>query len=503
MLHQGKIWLGRADEPIYLLPRMANRHGLIAGATGTGKTVTLKVLAESFSDAGVPVFLADVKGDLASLAVAGTENPKVQERVSKLGVEGFSYQAYPVRFWDLFGEGGHPVRTTVSEMGPMLLARLLGLNDTQTGILNIVFRIADDKNLLLIDLKDLRAMVQYVGDNAKELTLEYGNITKQSAGAILRCLIGLEDQGGDLFFGEPDLNIRDWMQTDSQGKGYINILHSVKLYQKPALYSTFLLWMLSELFETLPEEGDMDKPKLVFFFDEAHLLFDNAPKVLVDKVEQVVRLIRSKGVGVYFVTQSPSDLPVDILGQLGNRVQHALRAFTPADQKAVKTAAQTFRPNPNFDTAEAITELGTGEALVSCLDEKGSPSIVERTLILPPQTQFGAIDDSIRAKAIAASPLGRKYNKSVDNESAFELLQEIRQEEEKARRKGEERKKKEKEREQKAKAKSRASTSRRKSALSKATSSAMNTIGREVGKSVTKGIGSSLTRGLLGSLKKW
>lgn len=503
MLYQGKIWVGQGQEPVYLLPRMANRHGLIAGATGTGKTVTLKVLAESFSDAGVPVFLADVKGDLASLALAGADNPNVQSRIDQLGIEGFSYQAYPVRFWDLFGEGGHPVRTTVSEMGPLLLARLLGLNDTQAGILNIVFRIADDRNLLLIDLKDLRAMVQYVGDNAKQFTLEYGNISKQSAGAILRSLIGLEDQGGDLFFGEPDLDIRDWMQTDSQGRGYINILHSVKLYQKPALYSTFLLWMLSELFETLPEEGDMEKPILVFFFDEAHLLFNNAPKVLVEKVEQVVRLIRSKGVGVYFVTQSPSDLPGEILGQLGNRIQHALRAFTPADQKAVKTAAQTFRPNPDFDTAEAITQLGTGEALVSCLDEMGSPSVVQRALILPPQSRFGAIGDGIRAQIIASSPLGRKYNRAVDSESAFEMLQEIRQEEERARLWEEERKKKEKEKEQRARARSRASASRRKSALSKATSSAMTTIGREVGKSITKGVGKSLTRGLLGSLKKW
>lgn len=494
MLTEGKIWIGQGDEPIYLLPRMANRHGLIAGATGTGKTVTLKVMAESFSDAGVPVFLADVKGDLSSLALAGTENPGVRERVEKLGVEGFAYKSYPVRFWDLFGQGGHPVRTTISEMGPMLLARLLGLNDTQTGILNIVFRIADDRGLLLIDLKDLRSMIQYVADNAKQFTLEYGNITAQSAGAILRSLISLEDQGGELFFGEPDLNIMDWMQTDSQGRGYINILHSVRLYQKPALYSTFLLWMLSELFETLPEEGDMDKPKLVFFFDEAHLLFNDAPKVLVQKVEQVVRLIRSKGVGVYFVTQSPSDLPVEILGQLGNRVQHALRAFTPADQKAVKTAAQTFRPNPKFSTEATITHLGTGEALISCLDEKGSPNIVERAMVLPPQTQFGAIDDGTRSRIIASSAIGHKYDRAIDNRSAYEMLTEIREEEERQRRKEEERIKKEKEREKKAKEKARSKRSTRKSGLSKASSSAMNTIGRELGK--------SLVRGVLGGRKK-
>lgn len=496
MLYQDKIWVGKSDKPMYLLPRLANRHGLIAGATGTGKTITLKVLAESFSDAGVPVFLADVKGDLASLAAAGQENPKVTERVNGLGVEGFSFSAYPVRFWDLFGEGGHPVRTTISEMGPLLLARLLGLNETQTGILNIVFRIADDKNLLLIDLKDLRAMIQYVADNAKEYTLEYGNITAQSAGAILRSLIGLEDQGGDLFFGEPELDILDWMQTDSKGRGIINILHSVKLYLKPALYSTFLLWMLSELFEILPEEGDLEKPKMVFFFDEAHLLFNDAPKILLEKVEQVVRLIRSKGVGVYFITQSPSDLPVDILGQLGNRVQHALRAFTPQDQKAVKTAAQTFRANPAFDTETAITELGTGEALVSFLDEKGAPGLVERAMILPPQSQFGSLDDSVREKIISSSPMSRKYDRAEDNESAYEVIQEIREEEEEARLKEEERLKKEKEREKKEKERSRGRrSSRSKSALSKATSSAMNTIGREVGK--------SLMRGLMGSLKRW
>lgn len=494
MLEQGKILIGKGDEPIYLLPGLANRHGLIAGATGTGKTVTLKVLAESFSDAGVPVFLADVKGDLSSLALAGTENPKVRERLEKLGVEGFLYKSYPVRFWDLFGQGGHPVRTTISEMGPTLLARLLGLNDTQTGILNIVFRIADERGLLLIDLKDLRSMIQYVADNAKQFTLEYGNITAQSAGAILRSLIALEDQGGTQFFGEPDLNIRDWMQTDQQGRGYINILHSVKLYQKPVLYSTFLLWMLSELFETLPEEGDMEKPKLVFFFDEAHLLFNDAPKVLVQKVEQVVRLIRSKGVGVYFITQSPSDLPVDILGQLGNRVQHALRAFTPADQKAVKTAAQTFRANPQFNTETAITELGTGEALISCLDEKGSPNIVQRAMVLPPQTQFGALDEGTRQRIIASSSIGHKYDRAVDNRSAFEMLADIREDEERQRRKEEDRLRKEKEREQKAKEKARVKRSTKKSALSKASSSAMNTIGREVGK--------SLVRGVLGS-RKW
>jgi DNA helicase HerA-like ATPase len=423
MYCDNKIWIAKGEVPVYLLPNMANRHGLIAGATGTGKTVTLKVLAESFSDCGVPVFLADIKGDLAGLAVAGTESPKVQERLTNLGVEDFKYTSYPVRFWDIFGEGGHPVRTTISEMGAMLLSRLLGLNETQAGVLSIVFRIADDKGLLLIDLKDLRAMIQYVGEHAKEFTLEYGTVTTQSVGAILRSLISLEDQGANLFFGEPDLNVADWIQTAPDGRGYINILHSVKLYQSPALYSTFLLWLLSELFETLPEVGDMDKPKMVFFFDEAHLLFKDAPKVLLQKIEQVVRLIRSKGVGVYFVTQNPSDLPDEVLGQLGNRIQHALRAFTPSDQKFVKAAAQTFRANPKFDVETAISELATGEALVSCLDENGSPSVVERAFILPPQSQFGTIDDAIRKQIISSSPMAGKYDKLVDNESAYEVLQ--------------------------------------------------------------------------------
>lgn len=483
MLADNKLWIAKSDEPIYLLPKMANRHGLIAGATGTGKTTTLKVLAESFSDLGVPVFLADIKGDLAGLAMPGSDNPKMQERITRLGVEGFSYRAYPVRFWDLFGEGGHPVRTTVSEMGALLLSRLLGLNDTQTGVLHIVFRIADDRGLLLLDLKDLRAMLQYVGDHAKEFTLDYGNISTQSVGAVLRSLLALEDQGGDHFFGEPALDLFDWIQTAPGGQGVINILHSPKLFLTPALYSTFLLWMLSELFEALPEAGDLDKPKMVFFFDEAHLLFEDAPKILLDKVEQVVRLIRSKGIGVYFITQSPSDLPGDVLGQLGNRVQHALRAYTPADQKQVKAAAQTFRPNPAFKTEAAITELATGEALVSCLDAEGRPGIVERGWILPPQSMFGTIDDAARQKIIGSSLITGKYERQVDRASAYELLQmKVRQEQLESF-----------ENETKKKA-ARPVSSGSKTAFEKAANSAVTAIGREIGR--------SLIRGLLGSLKR-
>ncbi|MGD9677006.1 MAG: helicase HerA-like domain-containing protein [Vulcanibacillus sp.] len=489
-----KIWIGKSDIAVNLLPRMANRHGLIAGATGTGKTVTLKVLAESFSDMGVPVFLADIKGDLAGLAVKGTENPKVEERVTRMSVEGFDYKAYPVRFWDLFGEAGHPVRTTVSEMGSLLLARLLGLNETQTGVLNIVFRVADDRGMLLLDLKDLRSMLQYVGDNAKEFTLDYGNISSQSVGSILRNLISLEDQGGTYFFGEPALDIHDWIQTDDSGRGYINVLDSVKLFHAPVLYSTFLLWLLSELFETLPEMGDMDKPKMVFFFDEAHLLFEDAPKVLLQKIEQVVRLIRSKGVGVYFITQSPSDLPQDILGQLGNRIQHALRAYTPSDQKQVKAAAQTFRANPKFDTETAITELATGEALVSCLDVDGRPGIVERALILPPQSMFGTIEDEVRRRIINNSSMSRKYDQEIDRESAYELLKIKAQQDQRIMEKEQQEIEKEEEEEKKNREKKSSSSRAKKSMFGKATTSAVNTIGREVGR--------SLVRGLLGSLKR-
>jgi DNA helicase HerA-like ATPase len=404
-----------------LLPALANRHGLITGATGTGKTVTLQSLAEQFSAIGVPVFLADVKGDLSGLGAAGAASEKFRKRLDMLGIADWQPHANPVAFWDVFGAAGHPVRATISDMGPLLLARLLGLNDTQEGVLQIVFRVADDAGLLLLDLKDLRAMVQHVGDNAAQFRTQYGNISAASIGAIQRGLLTLEEQGGDSFFGEPMLDIADLMQTQD-GKGVVNILAADRLMNSPRLYATFLLWLLAELFEQLPEAGDLEKPKLVFFFDEAHLLFDGAPAALIDKVEQVVRLIRSKGVGVYFVTQNPLDVPDKVLGQLGNRVQHALRAFTPRDQKAVKAAAETMRANPAFDATAAITELGVGEALVSFLDEKGRPHIVERAFVLPPASRIGPLSDAERQAAIRASVLFGHYEKAVDRESAYEKL---------------------------------------------------------------------------------
>jgi hypothetical protein len=406
-----------------LLPKMANRHGLIAGATGTGKTVSLKVLAERFSAIGVPVFMADVKGDLSGLALPGEENPKVAERIATMGLTDFSYGAFPVVFWDVFGKQGHPVRTTVSEMGPLLLSRLLNLNEVQSGVLALVFKVADDNGLLLLDFKDLQAMVRFVGENASQIQTAYGNVSAASIGAIQRNLLALGEQGADKFFGEPALNLQDFMQTDSDGRGIINILAADQLMQSPKLYSTFLLWMLSELFEQLPEAGDPEKPKLVFFFDEAHLLFDEAPKALVDKIEQVVRLIRSKGVGVYFVTQNPVDLPDTVLGQLGNRVQHALRAFTPKDQKGVRAAAETFRANPEFSVEQVITELGVGEALVSFLDAKGSPSVVDRALVCPPRSRFTPLSETERTMVMARSALAGFYEKAVDRESACESLQ--------------------------------------------------------------------------------
>jgi len=410
-------------QDIVLHSQFANRHGLIAGATGTGKTVTLKVLAESFSRLGVPVFLADAKGDVSSLAKAGTSSPKFDERLKLLGIESVPFAASPVIFWDLFGQQGHPIRTTISEIGPLLLARMLNLNDTQEGVLSAVFRIADDQGLLLIDFKDLKAMLTYVSENAADLKAEYGNLSPASLGAIQRNLLALGDQGGEQFFGEPSLNILDFIQTDSNGHGYINILAADKLMNTPKLYATFLLWMLSELFEQLPEVGDMDKPKLVFFFDEAHLLFDNASQNLQEKIEQVVRLIRSKGVGIYFITQNPLDLPESVLGQLGNRVQHALRAFTPKDQKAVKTAADTFRVNPDFKVDQAITELAVGEALISCLDEQGTPQIVERGWVMPPYSAFNPITAEERQVIIGQSIVAGIYDQAVDRDSAYELLQ--------------------------------------------------------------------------------
>ena len=409
------------NGPISICGKMANRHGLIAGATGTGKTVTLQVLAETFSQAGVPCFMADMKGDLSGISQTGAMSGFIEKRCAEFGITSPEFGSCPVRFFDVFGEQGHPMRTTVSNMGPQLLSRLLQLNETQEGILNIVFRIADDKGLLLIDMKDLRSMLNYVAENAKMYTATYGNITAQSVGAIQRALLTLENQGADKFFAEPSFDIYDLLQCE-QGKGVMNVLAADKLMLQPKLYSTFLLWLLSELYAQLPEVGDMDLPKLVFFFDEAHMLFDETSKALVDKIEQVVRLIRSKGVGVYFVTQSPTDIPEEILGQLGNRVQHALRAFTPKDQKAVKTAAETFRENPSFKTADAIMELGTGEALVSFLDEKGAPSMVERAKILFPLSQIGAVTEGQRGQIINQSRLYGKYDKIVDRESAFEVL---------------------------------------------------------------------------------
>lgn len=424
---QNAILLGKAvtkpeSGPVYLQARLGNRHGLVAGATGTGKTVTLMTIAEGFSRLGVPVFLADVKGDVAGLAVAGTPNDKLLARVAELGVPDYAPEANPTVFWDLFGKLGHPVRTTVSEMGPTLLARILELNDTQSGVLDIVFKLADDRGLLLLDLKDLRALLALVAEERKDISTSYGLVSTQSVGAIQRALLRLEQEGADAFFGEPALELSDLMRTTPNGRGMINILASEQLIMKPRLYSSFLLWLLSELFENLPEVGDLDKPKLVFVFDEAHLLFDDAPPALQQRVEQVVRIIRSKGVGVYFCSQFPDDVPDDILGQLGNRVQHALRAFTPRDQKAVRTAAETFVPNPALDVAEAISKLGTGEALVSTLQDKGVPMPVERTLIAPPRSRMGAITEAERAQVRAGSPVGHKYDTEIDRESAAEML---------------------------------------------------------------------------------
>jgi DNA helicase HerA-like ATPase len=417
-----EILIGKGEQQVFLLPKYGNRHGLVAGATGTGKTVSLLVLAEGFSRLGVPVFMADVKGDVAGLAMPGTPNEKIQQRVTQIGIDGYTQEASPVVFWDLLGKAGHPVRTTVSEMGPALLARILVLNEVQAGTLEIAFRLADDQGLLLLDCDDLRALLSFVAEHRKEISTEYALVSTQSVAAIQRALLALEGQGGEHLFGEPALELNDLLRTDRTGRGIINVLAAEQLILKPRLYSSFLLWLLSELFENLPEVGDLEQPKLVFCFDEAHLLFDDATPALLQRVEQVVRLIRSKGVGVYFCSQFPDDVPSEMLGQLGNRIQHALRAFTPRDQKAVHIAAQTFVPNPKLDVAQVISQLGTGEALVSTLQEKGIPMPVERTLICPPRCRMGALSGEERAQVMARSPVGSKYDQAVNRDSAYEML---------------------------------------------------------------------------------
>ncbi|MCB1753943.1 MAG: DUF853 family protein [Gammaproteobacteria bacterium] len=417
-----RILIGKGDQHVFLNPRYANRHGLIAGATGTGKTVTLQVLAEGFSAIGVPVFMADVKGDLSGISQAGKPHPKVDERIEKIGIDNFQLAASPVVFWDLLGDQGHPVRATVTDMGPTLLSRLLDLNETQEGVLNIAFKFADDEGLLILDLKDLKSTLQFIGDNRQEFQNKYGNVSSASVGAIQRRLLVIEEQGADEFFGEPALDLWDFMRVSHSGKGNINILAANKLMENPRLYATFLLWLMSELFEELPEVGDQEKPRFVFFFDEAHLLFDDAPKALLEKIETVVRLIRSKGVGIYFISQNPLDIPDSVLGQLGNRVQHALRAFTPRDQKAVRASAETMRANPAFDTEEVITQLGVGEALVSVLENDGVPSVVEKTLICPPHSRIGPASSDEYQQVLASSPFMGRYENVIDRESAYEKL---------------------------------------------------------------------------------
>jgi hypothetical protein len=514
LLDTDKIFIGGSGKPESLSLKLANRHGLITGATGTGKTVSLQILAEGFSSAGVPVFCADVKGDLAGLAQAGEEKDFLEKRARQIGFEeDYLYEAFPIIFWDLFGEKGHPIRATVSEMGPLLLARLMDLNATQEGVLNVAFELADDEGLLLLDLKDLQSLLAHVAERASELSRVYGNVSKASVGAIQRQLLVLERQGGEAFFGEPALDIRDMMRTSRDGRGMISVLAADKLMGAPRLYATFLLWMLSELFEELPEVGDPEKPRLVFFFDEAHLLFDEAPKALLEKVEQVVRLIRSKGVGVYFVTQNPMDVPDSVLAQLGNRVQHALRAYTPREQKAVRTAAETFRPNPDLDVAQVITELGVGEALVSTLEAKGIPSIVQRTLIRPPSSRLGPITDRERRAVIADSPVAHLYDETIDRVSAFEVLQ--RRAEEAARM--EERQQQREEQQVARRGSTRRTrsgfslpdfgrddtpTPRRRKTRRSRSDSVVETAAKSVARSVGSALGRALVRGILGSLKR-
>lgn len=504
---EGKILIGKSGIELFLNPRMANRHGLIAGATGTGKTVSLQVMAEAFSSIGVPVFVSDIKGDVSGIGKAGVDNPRIVDRISKMKIEGYTHRAFPITFWDVFGEQGHPLRTTISEMGPLLLGRLMNLNDIQESVLTLVFRIADDNNLLLLDLKDLQKMCEYVGTNRDQFITSYGNVSAASIGAIQRELIALEEQNADKFFAEPAIDILDFIQTDSDGYGMINILAADKLMMMPRTYSTLLLYLLSELFERLPEVGDLDKPKLVFFFDEAHLLFNDAPRVVVEKIEQVVRLIRSKGVGIYFITQNPIDIPDTVLGQLGNKIQHALRAFTPRDQKAVKTAAETFRPNPALDVEQVITELGVGEALVSFLNEKGIPGMVEKALILPPQAQIGPITPEERSLIMRRSLVAGIYEKEIDRESAFEILQarissQLEQEEQEKQRIAQAKEDVARAKEEAIRAKTVAREEREKAKA--ADSGLFGNLTKAVGRTVTSQIGSqigrALVRGLLGGL---
>ena len=539
MYKENEIWVASdGDAKLCIKSKYANRHGLIAGATGTGKTVTLKVMAESFSDAGVPVFLSDIKGDLSGMCKPGEEKESITKRVAELGMgEDFSFKAYPTVFWDIFGKKGLPLRTTISEFGPMLLAKLLDLNQIQTDILNIIFKIADDEGLLLIDLKDLKSMLNYVSENAADYKAEYGNIAPQSVNAIMRGLVALGDKGGDVFFGEPALDINDWFVT-KDGKGMINVLDATTIINDPGIYATFMLWMLAELFEIMPEVGDLDKPKMVFFFDEAHLLFKDTPKALLQKIEQVVKLIRSKGIGVYFITQNPSDIPDEVLAQLGNKVQHALRAYTPAEQKGIKAAAQSYRANPDFDTAEIITNLGIGEAVVSFIEDDGAPAMVRKAKVLPPQSYLGAIDDMMRAAVISMSDLAEKYKDMVDRDSAYEFLQRLqveisqKQEEEKqaetARKEAEKQaeiERKEAEKQEKAAQKeaerqakeAEKEEKKKKDAIKKGVAAvagtAAGTIGRQIGKTLGKSggkfgsslggnLGASLGRGVLSTLFK-
>ncbi len=485
------ILIGKGEDKVFLNPRYANRHGLIAGATGTGKTVSLQVLAEGFSKLGVPVFMADVKGDLAGISQPGSAHKKIDERIEKIGIDDYAFEGFPTVLWDLLGDQGHPIRATIADMGPLLLARLLDLNETQEGVLNIAFRFADDEGLLMLDLDDLRTTLKHIGKHRKEFQNEYGNVSSASVGAIQRRLLVLEEQGADKFFGEPALDLWDFMRSGNKGYGQINVLAADQLMLSPRLYATFLLWLMSELFENLPEVGDLDKPRLVFFFDEAHLLFEDAPKALITKVEQVVKLIRSKGVGIYFVTQNPLDIPDDVLGQLGNRIQHALRAFTPRDQRAVKAAADTFRTNPKLDTKETITNLGVGEALVSVLEEGGAPSIVQRTLVCPPASRIGPASDAERSELLRKSPLAGRYDNLVDRESAHEILKkradEAAEEAEEA--------EKEMAEEKKHQRSSRGKGRRRQSVGEAMAKSVARAIGSQIGRKVVRGILGSIFRG--------